>query len=73
MDFKICEMEVGSDHSFNKMERYPQLYLTRSVFIKLFKEKILIFIMDKWKNYIQVCICTKLNDPEDPYFAFPIN
>ena len=47
MDFKICEMEVGSDQSFNKIERYPQLYLTRFVFIKLFKEKILVFIIDK--------------------------
>ena len=69
MDFKICEMEVCSDHSFNKMEHYPQVYLTRSVFIKIFKEKILVFIIDKWKNYIQVCIHTELNEPQRSIFC----
>ena len=69
MDFKICEMEVCSDHSFKKMEHYPQVYLTRSVFIKIFKEKILVFIIDKWKNYIQVCIHTELNEPQRSIFC----
>ena len=69
MDFKICEMQicemqVCSDHSFNKMEHYQQVYLTWPVFIEILKEKILIFIIDKWKNYIQVCIHTELNEPQ---------
>ena len=69
MDFKICEMQVCSDNSFNKMEHYPQVYLTRSVFIKIFEEKILVFIIDKWKNYIQVCIHTELNEPQRSIFC----
>ena len=48
MDFRICEMQVCSDYRVNKEHYQLSIGISkRPILIKILKEKILVFIIDK--------------------------